>query len=303
MAKNPDQATMVALPGSAHPVPVGSKAVRQTSGQRWLELTIGVRPIKPLPDLSALDQKLPADRKYMTREQLAGQYGSDPEAVKAIEAFATAHNLVVTRNEPASARMGLAGTVENVNTAFGVTLFDYAHPRLGDFHARTGPVHVPAGMDGAITGVFGLNNHRVLRRTFRPARHISPDMATPARSWFTPTELGGVYNFPKVEFEQGVHRPAGVRRRGRYVRRDQLFRENQAERAERASGRDRRRFGRPQRRPRFDRGGDARHRRRGSAGRRCEDRGLLLDVRREGPSRLPQQSDQRLRPTIRPCFQ
>ncbi|MGO9352308.1 MAG: protease pro-enzyme activation domain-containing protein [Mycobacterium sp.] len=217
MAKKADKATMVALPGSSHPVPVGSKAVRPTKGQRWLELTVGVRPSKPLPDLSGLDDKLPANRKYMTREQLADQYGSDPKAVKAIEAFAKAHNLVVTRNEPASARMGLAGTVEDVNAAFGVTLFDYTHPTLGDFHARTGPVHIPADMDGAITGVFGLNNHRILRRTFRPARHVAPIMSTPARPWFVPTELGGVYNFPQadaseqciglLEFGGGVETP------------------------------------------------------------------------------------------------
>jgi kumamolisin len=199
MAKTADKAKMVALPGSSHPVPVGSKAVRRTSGHRWLELTAGVRRSKPLPDLSALDDKLPADRKYLTREQLAEQYGSDPKAVKAIEAFAKAHNLVVTRNEPASARIGLAGTVDNVNDAFGVTLFDYTHPKLGDFRARTGPVHIPAELDGAITAVFGLNNHRILRRTFRPARRVAPAMSTPARAWFIPTELEGVYSFPVAD--------------------------------------------------------------------------------------------------------
>ncbi|MGO8936665.1 MAG: protease pro-enzyme activation domain-containing protein, partial [Mycobacterium sp.] len=121
MAKKGDKARMVALPGSSHPVPAGSEAVRQTSGRRWLDLTVGVRP--------------------------------DPKAVKAIEEFAKAHNLVVTRDEPASARMGLAGTVEDVNAAFGVTLFDYTHPKRGDFQAHTGPVHIPADADGAITGV------------------------------------------------------------------------------------------------------------------------------------------------------
>jgi kumamolisin len=199
MTKKADKAKMVALPGSSHPVPVGSKAVRQTSGHRWLELTVGVRRTKPLPDLSALDDKLPADRTYMTREQLVDQHGSDPKAVESIEAFAKAHNLVVTQNEPASARMGLAGTVEDVNAAFGVELFDYTHPKLGEFRARTGPVHIPADMAGAITGVFGLNNHRILRRTFRPARHAAPAMSTPARSWFVPTELDSIYNFPQVD--------------------------------------------------------------------------------------------------------
>ena len=131
-------AQRVSLPTSEHRIPVGSKAMRQTSGGKWIELTIGVKPAKPLPDLSALDNKLPAERKYMTREQLAREYGSDPKAVQAIESFAKEHGLVVTRNEPASARMGLAGTADNVNAAFGVTLMDYENPKLGAFHAPRG---------------------------------------------------------------------------------------------------------------------------------------------------------------------
>jgi kumamolisin len=217
MTRTADKAKMVALPGSSHPVPVGSKALRQSSGQRWMELTLGVRRSKPLPDLSALDDKLPAERTYLTREQLVEQHGSDPQAVKAIEAFAKAHNLIVTRNEPASARMGLGGTVADVNAAFGVTLFDYSHPKLGDFRARTGPVHIPADLANAITGVFGLNNHRMMRRTFRPAAVAGAAMSTPARPWFVPTELAAIYNFPPadtsklciglLEFGGGVEMP------------------------------------------------------------------------------------------------
>lgn len=217
MANKTGTVKMVALPGSTHPAPVGSTAVRPTSGQRWLELTVGVKRTRPLPDLSALDDRLPADRTYMTREQMADQHGSDPQAVEAIEAFAKAHNLVVTRNEPASARMGLAGTVDDVNAAFGVTLYDYTHPKLGHFHARTGPVHLPADVADAVTGVFGLNNHRILRRTFRPARSAATAMSAPARSWFVPTELASIYNFPQadageiciglLEFGGGVETP------------------------------------------------------------------------------------------------
>jgi kumamolisin len=182
-----------------------------------MELTLGVKRTKPLPDLSALDDKLPADRTYMTRDQLAERHGSDPKAVQAIEAFAKAHNLIVTRNESASARMGLGGTVDDVNAAFGVTLFDFTHPKLGNFRARTGPVHLPADLANAITGVFGLNNHRVLRRSFKPARQVAPAMASPVRPWFVPTELAGIYNFPQadtsnsciglLEFGGGVETP------------------------------------------------------------------------------------------------
>ena len=62
---------MVELPNSVHQLPTGSKAMRRTNGQRWIELTLGVKRSADLPDLSDLDKKLPKDRKYMTRDQLA----------------------------------------------------------------------------------------------------------------------------------------------------------------------------------------------------------------------------------------
>lgn len=208
---------MVELPNSVHQLPTGSKAMRRTNGQRWIELTLGVKRTADLPDLSDLDNKLPKARKYMTRDQLGSKYGSDPKAIKSIEDFAKTHKLVVTRNEPAAARLGIAGTVDDVSDAFGVTLFDYAHPQLGDFHARTGPVHVPTEVGDAITGVFGLNNHRVLRRSRHSAQSVKPDFASAVRHWFVPTELGAIYKFPQadaskqciglLEFGGGVETP------------------------------------------------------------------------------------------------
>ena len=189
---------MVALSNSAHPLPPGSKAIRKTNPNQWVELTLGVRRKADLPDLSALDDKLPGQRAYMTRAELTAQHGSDPAAVKAVTDWAEAHDLVVTRDEPISARLGVGGTVANLSAAFGVDLFDYDHAELGEFHARTGPVHIPQDLSGLITGVFGFSNHRILRRT-RRAMSAGPDMAAKARPWFLPTELGALYNFPAAD--------------------------------------------------------------------------------------------------------
>jgi kumamolisin len=188
---------MVELTNSRHQIPAGSKAVRRTNGRRWLELTLGIRRAKALPDLAALDAKLPKQRNYLSRHALAGDYGSDPKAVAAIEAFAKAHHLVVTRDDRAAARIGLAGTVANLSAAFGVTLFDYTHASLGDFHARTGTVHLPAGLAGSVTGVFGFSNYRILRRELKtyPKAEVK---ATSARPWFIPTELAPIYGFPEA---------------------------------------------------------------------------------------------------------
>jgi kumamolisin len=188
------------LANSLHHLPPGSVAKRRTNPNRWLELTVGVRRRKQLPDLSALDAKPPGERKYMTRDQLRNEYGSDPAAIDAIEKFAAAHHLVVTRNEPASARLGLGGTVANISDAFGVKLLDYSHPKLGEFHARTGPVMLPDDVGDAITGVFGLNNHRVMHRLPRPRQTIDARTSmSKTRPWFIPTELAGIYNFPNAD--------------------------------------------------------------------------------------------------------
>jgi kumamolisin len=189
------------LANSLHHLPPGSVAKQRTNPNRWLELTVGVRRRKQLPDLSALDAKRPGERTYMSRDQLRNEFGSDPAAVDAIEKFAAAHHLVVTRNEPASARLGLGGTVADISDAFGVKLFDYSHPKLGEFHARTGPVMLPADLGDAITGVFGLNNQRVMHRLPRRRQTIDARMpsGSQSRPWFVPTELAAIYNFPDAD--------------------------------------------------------------------------------------------------------
>jgi kumamolisin len=188
------------LVNSLHHLPPNSVAIRRTNPNKWIELTVGVRRLKQLPDLSALDAKRPGERQYMTRDQLRTDYGSDPAAIAKIEKFAAGHDLVVTRNEPASARLGIAGTVANVSQAFGVKLLNYKHSKLGDFHARTGPVTLPAEVASAITGVFGLNNHRVMHRLPRPRQKVDALASfSRTRPWFIPTELAGIYNFPDAD--------------------------------------------------------------------------------------------------------
>ena len=283
-----------ALANSLHHLPPGSVAKRRTNPNRWLELTVGVRRRKQLPDLSALDAKRPGERTYMTRDQLRNEFGSDPAAIDAIEKFAAAHHLVVTRNEPASARLGLGGTVADISDAFGVKLFDYSHPKLGDFHARTGPVMLPTDIGDAITGVFGLNNQRVMHRLPRRRQTIDARMpsGSQSRPWFVPTELASIYNFPDadassqciglLEFGGGVEQSdvtAYFQKIGVPAPSIQIV-------AVDGVGTD------PAADPEFDRGGHARCRCRWCARRRGQGRGLFLDLRRKGPGRRLKHGDQ-----------
>jgi kumamolisin len=152
------------LANSVSNVPQGALALDATNPRQWLKLTLGVRRARRLPYLPGF----PRTRSPLTRAAMREAYGSDPEAVARIHTFANEHHLIVTKDERLSARICLAGTVEDLCAAFDVGLMNYSHPELGDFHARTTAVSLPPELTGAVTGVFGFNNHRILRRTASP---------------------------------------------------------------------------------------------------------------------------------------
>lgn len=190
----------IELANSAHRIPPTAMAVRRTNASKWMEVTLGVKRKADLPGLSALDSVKPRERKYMTHEELASGYGSAPDSVERIKSFAASHHLEVVRDEPIAARMILGGTVAEMSDAFGVTLFDYRDPKLGQFHARTGKVSLPKTVAEDITGVFGFNNQRHLRRRRQVAfTGLAAAPAARNRRWFIPTELAQVYDFPSSD--------------------------------------------------------------------------------------------------------
>jgi kumamolisin len=188
-----------ALPNSIHTLPAGSTFLRKTNPNQWLEVTLGVARRKALPSLAGLENKKPRDRKYLTREQLENEYGSRQDAVDKITAYAHEHHLQVSHMGQGSSRLRLAGTVRELSSVFGVNLNDYRHQKLGSFHAHTGPVSLPPELAGAVTGVFGFNNHRMLRRHATKTLVMTPvAAASPKRSWFFPPELATLYDFPNA---------------------------------------------------------------------------------------------------------
>jgi kumamolisin len=186
-----------ALANSIHPLPAGSMLVGKTDPNQRIEVTLAVARKKALPSLASLENKKPRDRKYLTRDQLQNEYGSRQDAIDKITKYAHAHHLQVSHVAQGSSRLRLSGTVKDVSGAFGVSLNDYKHDKLGSFHARTGPIMIPSELEGTVTGVFGFNNHRMLRRhlTKPVAMKPKPSAATNP-SWFYPPELATLYDFP-----------------------------------------------------------------------------------------------------------
>ncbi|HEX7975332.1 MAG TPA: S53 family peptidase, partial [Anaerolineales bacterium] len=192
----------VPIRGSAKkPVP-GAKPVGPVPSDERFEVTIRLRPRKPLDPLSATnaDQDvLPKDRRYLTRQELADQYGADPADIAKVTEFAQSHGLVVVESSPERRSLVMSGTAQAFSAAFGTTLLQYEHSQ-GIFRGRTGELTIPADLEGIIEGVFGLDDRPQARPHFqnRPFEAGSPQAAkaAPAGS-FTPLQIAGLYDFPR----------------------------------------------------------------------------------------------------------
>jgi kumamolisin len=195
---------MVPLPGSATtPVP-GSQVVGPVHPDEQIEVTVRVRPRAPLPAaIKAMTMHAgpPAGRDYLTREQLAADYGADSQDIAKVEAFAAANNLRVAHVSAARRSIWLSGTAAVMSAAFGVTLQEYSLPGGGTYRGLDGEIFIPADLTGIIVGVFGLDNRPQARPCFRlrqgpidPPAHLPP-AAQPAQQ-FTPDQVARLYDFP-----------------------------------------------------------------------------------------------------------
>jgi kumamolisin len=207
----------VAVPDSARQALPGARAVGPVDPQEKIEVTVYVRKnpaARQLPSPDEIGSQLPRERSYLSHEQAQEMFGADPADLRKVEEFARAHNLKVLKSNAAKRRVMLEGAAADIQQAFDVRLENYEHPE-GDFRGRSGAVHVPAELDGVVTGVYGLDNRRVGRPMLRrgpqitdlvggptatakataskPPAHAQPSL--PPNKYFPPM-IASLYNFP-----------------------------------------------------------------------------------------------------------
>ncbi|MGH2343654.1 MAG: S53 family peptidase, partial [Chloroflexota bacterium] len=138
----------------------------------------------------------------------AAAYGADPADLGRVADFAAEYGLTVVRSSVPECSVTLSGTAANFNRAFAVDLKMYEHPE-GSYRGRTGDIHVPAELDGIITGVFGLDNRPFARPHFSigpiqpPAGGARPAVAVAVPNGYTPLQVAQLYNFPPTLTGQG----------------------------------------------------------------------------------------------------
>ncbi|WP_344444315.1 S53 family peptidase [Kitasatospora nipponensis] len=200
----------VTLPDSDRVKRPGAKVLGPADPTESMTVSVYLRSdpnTSPPPSVLERAMVPPTLRRPLGREALATADRVADADLDAVRRFADQHGLQVADADPVARRVQLAGTAAQMADAFQVTLARYrfqdAHQQWRTYRGREGAVHVPAELDGIVTGVFGLDNRplgtSLLSRgsadAVRPAdaaglRGELPDGA------FLPTDLDAIYSYP-----------------------------------------------------------------------------------------------------------
>jgi kumamolisin len=182
----------VILEGSTRQIRPGATLLGAAGPEEWIDLTIKLRRKKELPDITGRPSTI------LTRAELEAEYGADPADIEKVKTVLSGLGLKILGEDPISCSVKAAGPAQAIEKIFVVKLFHYSH-ESGNYRGRTGVLHIPAELNGIVTGVFGLDNRKLVRdrRHRRKVSSLSLAQADPSsRSWFFPAELATIYTFP-----------------------------------------------------------------------------------------------------------
>jgi kumamolisin len=171
----------VELPGSYRPLAREAHRIGTASPDEEVEVTVTLRgpQLPPADDITAAP---------LTADAYAARYGASADDAAKVKEELERFGLQVYDVSLPTRSLHARGTVQQADSAFGVTLGTYESPAQGQFRGREGSITVPAALDGIITGVFGLDDRRMARRK------TTPTQAGPAA--LAPADLEARYEFP-----------------------------------------------------------------------------------------------------------
>ncbi|MET3719136.1 MULTISPECIES: S53 family peptidase [unclassified Arthrobacter] len=176
----------VPLAGSERPAAARIQATHgPVNPSRRIEVTVILRRQEPLTEMPA---------GPMSSDELGARHGaSNGDVHLATETF-TRLGAEILEADPASRRLRLAGTVEELSRIFGTSLEEVTssgpHGHDITHRHRTGGLQIPAELEGIVTAVLGLDDRPQARAQFQAI----PLAATGTS--YTPPELARIYNFP-----------------------------------------------------------------------------------------------------------
>ena len=210
----------IKLAGSERRAMAGAKAGKTVDPGDQIEVTVRIRGrAQASPeDLMKIGAQKPAERRTLSREQFAAQYGADPADFAKVEAFAHDHGLAVSAANAGQRTIRLKGSAASLSEAFGVQLRHYAKAGAAAYRGRTGSIYIPKDLQDIILGVHGLDNRPVAKRHSRLRSPITtvPRKASKAKGKAAPAktkkaadpsvtapQVAALYNFPAGLTGQG----------------------------------------------------------------------------------------------------
>jgi len=188
----------VKLAGSERIAMPGAVARGKTAADERFEVTVRLRPRAAwaTAGASCLADRLPQQRRYLSRAAYARAYGTRAADFAKLRAFAKKYGLVVVEESAARHSTVLSGTAAAFSTAFGVKLQHYVHPN-GSYRGRKGPIMLPKSLAAIVKGVFGLDNRPQAAPHFQLRdSNDSQFKKNAADAAFTAPMLAKLYNFP-----------------------------------------------------------------------------------------------------------
>jgi kumamolisin len=183
----------VKLPGSERkPIPAATQA-GSVSPDEPMRVTVVLRARESKAEKAL--QKLVAKGESVSREEYEARYGASRADVRKVAEFASEHSLSVEQVNAAGRTVTLTGTCFNFAKAFQVKLERYELAG-GSYRGRTGPVKIPAELEGIVVAVHGLDNRPQARAHFRIAGAARPAVSAVANTSYTPLQIAKAYNFP-----------------------------------------------------------------------------------------------------------
>jgi len=209
----------VTLIGSERSRPATSKLLRKLPGQERLWVIMRVRPrpgSPPLPDHEYYMSHRPGQRKVYSIEEFTKTFGAAQADLDAVAGFANNNGMSVIESHAGKRHVIISGTAAQINKAFGITLNEYEAPvpkapqriknkympnsattapeavKTYTHHGFDGTIQLPSELDGLVTTVIGLANHRL----GYPASGTGDPTVSPP--YLTSAELSQYYNFPNT---------------------------------------------------------------------------------------------------------
>jgi len=187
-----------AIRGSERAAVVGAEEAGLADPNEEVRVTVLVRR-RPESELAArveeMSSKSPAQRRYLTREELAAQHGAADADLSRVASWATQMGLRVLGTSALTREVVLTGRVDDLASAFHVDLVRYRY-ETKTYRGRTGPVHVPTELADIIVGVVGLDDRPQARPRVVVATDQSNVVTPHASGAFTPVQVAQLYQFP-----------------------------------------------------------------------------------------------------------